>query len=215
MTVLVGRSGGAVVVLLPEGSVGGADARGGPAGTREVEVLAPENLVARVDAVCVGSGGPAGLAAADGVMRWLRERDRGFRVGDDPGQVVPIVPAATDPGGEVASAEAGHLACEAAEPVPEGSWVAVGDHRVQAVPAGAVAVVVTDAPLDKAQCRRLAISARDGAVRAAGAGGLGAFTVFTAATGQAAAPVGPAALDRLCGAAADAVAGAWGGASRP
>jgi putative pantetheine hydrolase len=34
------------------------------------------------------------LAAADGVVRWLAERNRGFRVGPDPHHVVPIVPAA-------------------------------------------------------------------------------------------------------------------------
>ncbi|EWC58591.1 putative hydrolase [Actinokineospora spheciospongiae] len=198
MPVRLGRHGGALVVLFDEGTVGGVDARGGAPGTRELDVLAPENLVGRVDAVCVASGGPAGLAAADGVLRWLRERDRGFRVGEGPGQVVPIVPAATNPGGPAPDAEAGHLACRAA-----GEWAVDG---VAALVEGAVVVVVVDAELDKARCRRVAISARDGLVRA-GAPDV-ATTVFAAATGTRP-PAGPLELDALCGAAADSVTVAY------
>ncbi|BDH09511.1 hypothetical protein HOK021_06900 [Streptomyces hygroscopicus] len=41
------------------------------------------------------TGGSAfGLDAASGVAAWLEERGRGFRVGPDPAQVVPVVPAA-------------------------------------------------------------------------------------------------------------------------
>ena len=63
-------------------------------GTRETDALDPLNLVERVDAVCLTGGSAYGLAAADGVMRWLAERNRGFRVGPEPHHVVPIVPAA-------------------------------------------------------------------------------------------------------------------------
>ncbi len=60
-------------------------------GTRELALLEPGHLVDRVDAVLVTGGSAYGLAAADGVMRWLEERGRGFPAG---GGVVPIVPAA-------------------------------------------------------------------------------------------------------------------------
>ncbi|MBA4071068.1 MAG: peptidase S58 [Gemmatimonas sp.] len=60
-------------------------------GTRELALLEPGHLVDRVDAVLVTGGSAYGLAAADGVMRWMEERGRGFPAG---GGVVPIVPGA-------------------------------------------------------------------------------------------------------------------------
>lgn len=85
---------GTTVVLPPEGTVGGVDVRGGGPGTRETDLLAPINMVDRVDAVCLTGGSAYGLAAADGVMTWLEEHRRGFAVGEEPDRVVPIVPAA-------------------------------------------------------------------------------------------------------------------------
>lgn len=85
---------GTTVVLLPEGTVGGVDVRGGAPGTRETDLLAPDALMNRVDAVCLSGGSAFGLAAADGVMQFLAERRVGFRVGDDDSWVVPIVPSA-------------------------------------------------------------------------------------------------------------------------
>ncbi len=85
---------GSTVVLLPPGTVGGVDVRGGAPGTRETDVLRPENLVDRVDAVCLTGGSAYGLAAADGVMQWLAERSQGVKVGEDDHWVVPIVPTA-------------------------------------------------------------------------------------------------------------------------
>ncbi len=60
-------------------------------GTRELDALSPNHLVDRVDAILLTGGSAYGLGAADGVMRWMEERGRGFSVG---GGVVPIVPAA-------------------------------------------------------------------------------------------------------------------------
>lgn len=60
-------------------------------GTRELALLEPGHLVDRVDAILLCGGSAFGLAAADGVMRWMEERGRGFPVG---GGVVPIVPGA-------------------------------------------------------------------------------------------------------------------------
>ena len=110
---------GTTVVLCPEETVAAVDVRGAAPGTRETDLLAPENLVQTVQAVVLSGGSVYGLAAADGVVRWLAERGRGFPLGD--GQVAPIVPAAVlyDLGRgsrfvPPVDAEWGRRACEAA-----------------------------------------------------------------------------------------------------
>jgi len=85
---------GTTVVLPPPGTRASVDVRGGGPGTRDTEALAPVNMVDAVDAVCLTGGSAYGLAAADGVMAWLAERNRGFRVGPEAHHVVPIVPTA-------------------------------------------------------------------------------------------------------------------------
>ncbi len=82
---------GCTVVLCPEGTVGGVDVRGAAPGTRETDVLRTGNLVEEVHAVVLTGGSAFGLAAADGVMRYLEERGVGLEFG---GHRVPIVPAA-------------------------------------------------------------------------------------------------------------------------
>lgn len=90
-----GRLTGTTVVLAPEGgAIAAVDCRGGGPGTRETDALDARNLVQRVDAVVLTGGSAFGLDAASGVAAWLEERGRGFRVGPDPAQVVPVVPAA-------------------------------------------------------------------------------------------------------------------------
>jgi L-aminopeptidase/D-esterase-like protein len=79
------------VVLFPEGTVGSAEVRGGAPATREVALLEPERVVARVDAIALTGGSAFGLASADGVMRYLAERGQGYPTA---GGVVPIVPTA-------------------------------------------------------------------------------------------------------------------------
>jgi L-aminopeptidase/D-esterase-like protein len=119
-----GWASGVTVVLTPPGTVGGVDVRGGAPGTRETDLLDPANSVRYVDAVLLAGGSAFGLAAADGVMRWLEERDRGVAMD---GGVVPIVPGAVIFDLEVGgwsnrpTAEFGYDACEAA-----GTEVAVG-----------------------------------------------------------------------------------------
>ncbi|MEU9089771.1 P1 family peptidase [Streptomyces sp. NPDC048428] len=86
---------GTTVILAPEGgAVAAVDVRGGGPGTRETDALDPRNLVQRIDAVVLTGGSAYGLDAASGVMAWLEEQGRGVRVGADPAQVVPVVPAA-------------------------------------------------------------------------------------------------------------------------
>jgi len=85
---------GTTVVVLPLGTVGSVDVRGGAPGTRETDILDPAATVNRVDAVCLTGGSAFGLAAADGVMQVLEERGQGHPLVTLPGAVVPIVPAA-------------------------------------------------------------------------------------------------------------------------
>jgi L-aminopeptidase/D-esterase-like protein len=117
---------GCTVVLPPEGTIGSGEVRGGAPGTRETDLLRPGMLVEGVDAVLLTGGSAFGLAAADGVVRWLAERDIGFDAGI---ARVPIVPAAVlfDLGVGDATAhpgpDDGYAACEAAAEghVQEGS----------------------------------------------------------------------------------------------
>lgn len=108
---------GCTVILTPAGAVGGVDVRGSAPGTRETDLLRPGNLVERVNAVLLTGGSAFGLAAADGVVRWLEERGHGFPTGH---ACVPIVPAAVlyDLGVGAADvrpdAALGYAACEAA-----------------------------------------------------------------------------------------------------
>lgn len=116
---------GCTVVLAPPGTVGSGEVRGGAPGTRETDLLRPGMLVQEVHAVLLTGGSAFGLAAADGVMRFLEERDVGF---DAQVARVPIVPAAVlfdlavgDPRARP-DAESGYRACQAAgTEVAEGS----------------------------------------------------------------------------------------------
>jgi L-aminopeptidase/D-esterase-like protein len=83
---------GTTVVVCPDGAVAGVDVRGAAPGTRETDLLAPQNLVQKVQAVCLSGGSVFGLAAADGVVRELAARGIGFPL--DESHVAPIVPAA-------------------------------------------------------------------------------------------------------------------------
>jgi L-aminopeptidase/D-esterase-like protein len=116
---------GCTVILTPPRTAGSVDVKGGAPGTRETDALRPGTVTPEVHAVVLSGGSAFGLAAADGVQRWLAGRGTGFDTGV---ARVPIVPAAVlfDLGvGDPAvrpDAEAGRLACEAATAaVVEGS----------------------------------------------------------------------------------------------
>ena len=127
---------GCTVVLLPDGTVGSGEVRGGAPGTREFELLRPERLVTHIDAVVLTGGSAFGLAACDGVVRWCEEQGRGFvtRAGR-----VPIVVGAVlyDLGVGDASvrpgADEGYAACASA--------VAIGEVEGGLVGAGTGATV--------------------------------------------------------------------------
>jgi len=124
------RATGCTVVLGPDGGMRASCAiRGRATGTRELDALSPRHLVDRIDAILLTGGSAYGLGAADGVMRWLKERGRGLPVG--PAGIVPIVPTAVifdfdlAPGGKAdrwPTADDAYRACTAAsQDVPEGS----------------------------------------------------------------------------------------------
>jgi L-aminopeptidase/D-esterase-like protein len=90
---LAGRPTGCTVVLVDgEGVPGGVSQRGGSPGTRETDLLHPLNLVDKVNAIALSGGSAYGLDAAQGVVRYLEERNIGWSVGTS--GVVPIVPSA-------------------------------------------------------------------------------------------------------------------------
>ena len=82
---------GCTVILCPAGATAGVDVRGGAPGTRETDLLKPENLVEKIHGLVLAGGSAYGLDAAGGVMRYLEENGFGFDVGV---ARVPIVPAA-------------------------------------------------------------------------------------------------------------------------
>ena len=82
---------GCTVILCPRRTMGGCDVRGSSPGTRETALLESGKKMEEVHAVLLSGGSAFGLAAADGVMRFLEERGTGYRT---PWGIVPIVPAA-------------------------------------------------------------------------------------------------------------------------
>ncbi|HEX9824375.1 MAG TPA: P1 family peptidase [Actinomycetota bacterium] len=141
---------GCTVVIPPPGTIGSGEVRGGAPGTRETDLLRPGMLVHTVDAVLLSGGSAFGLAAADGVVRWMEEQGRGFDTGV---ARVPIVPSAVvfdlavgDPSARPGP-EAGHAACEAAAEEAEEGCVGAGTgasvaklHGVQRAVKGGVGI---------------------------------------------------------------------------
>jgi L-aminopeptidase/D-esterase-like protein len=135
----VTRAGtGVTVMLFPAGAVGSAEVRGGAPATREIDLLDPVRTVGRVDAIVFAGGSAFGLAAADGVMRFLAERGQGFATATGP---VPIVPTACifdlpEASGPPPGADDGYAAAVVAA-------AATGDRRLETgrVGAGAGATV--------------------------------------------------------------------------
>ncbi len=82
---------GTTVIIFEKGATGGVDVRGMASGSRETPALDPLHVTSSCHALCLSGGSAFGLAAADGVMKYLAERNIGYfaRVA-----VVPIVPAA-------------------------------------------------------------------------------------------------------------------------
>jgi L-aminopeptidase/D-esterase-like protein len=119
---------GCTVVRFSEPAPCVVDVRGGAPGTRETDLLAPGRLVKRVDAIVLTGGSAFGLATADGVMRRLKEEERGFPTAAGP---VPIVPAAVIfdlmAGNSIPpTPEMGYAAAANARSLSDVSWGKVG-----------------------------------------------------------------------------------------
>ena len=126
---------GCTAIILPPGTRGGVDVRGGGPASRETDLLRPEATVPVVSAIVLSGGSAFGLDTAGGVMAWCEEQGLGVDTGI---ALVPIVPAAslfdlgiTGTARRPGAAE-GRLAAEAAGD---------GPHAVGSVGAGTGATV--------------------------------------------------------------------------
>jgi L-aminopeptidase/D-esterase-like protein len=130
---------GCTVVLAEAGAVAGVDVRGGAPGTLGTDALRPGTVVDRTHAVLLTGRSTFGLAAADGVMRYLEERGIGFALGD---VRIPVVAGAVIFDLFVGDrrvrpdAAAGYAACRAAGRAPEIGAVGVGTAATVAKAAG-------------------------------------------------------------------------------
>jgi L-aminopeptidase/D-esterase-like protein len=149
-----GERTGVTVVWAPAGTVGSGEVRGGAPATRETALLDPVRLMTQVDAVVLTGGSAFGLAAADGVVRFLAERGQGFPTAAGP---VPIVvgaalfdlPCGTPPGPEEGYAAAvdaarGNAAGSGRIGAGRGASVGKWKGREHSVPAGLGTAAVTD-----------------------------------------------------------------------
>ena len=122
------RPTGCTVILVEAGATAGVDVRGAAPASAETDLLKPVNLVQQVYAISLSGGSAFGLDSRSGVMRYLDEKNIGFKAY---GSInVPIVPAAslidlnigTNPRIRP-TAECGYRAAQAAStaPVAEGN----------------------------------------------------------------------------------------------
>ena len=121
---------GVSVILFPKGAVASCDVRGSAPGTREVALLEPTKMIRKIHGIALCGGSAFGLRAAEGVVRYLKEKNIGF----DTGVVkVPIVPSGVifDLGigrkDVYPDEEMGYKAClNAKEGIPQTGSVGVG-----------------------------------------------------------------------------------------
>jgi L-aminopeptidase/D-esterase-like protein len=118
---------GCTVILCPPGTKASCEVRGNSPGSRELALLAPEKSAQEIHAILLTGGSAFGLAAADGVMRWLEERNVGYPT---PWAKVPLVPTAVvfdlNVGNKLVrpDASSGYKACAAAtsDGIAEGNF---------------------------------------------------------------------------------------------
>ncbi len=82
---------GCTVVLCPPGTKASCEVRGSSPGSRELALLAPDKKMDEIHAILLTGGSAFGLAAADGVVKWLEEHEIGYQT---PWSKVPLVPSA-------------------------------------------------------------------------------------------------------------------------
>lgn len=101
---------GCTVILCPSGTTAGVEVLGGWPATREMAILSPLSASPHIDAILFTGRSVYGLAAADGVVRWIEER-RG-KIPQVPGAVINDLRLG-DPAQRPGSQE-GYAACERA-----------------------------------------------------------------------------------------------------
>ena len=90
---LTERPTGCTAILVEAGATAGVDVRGAAPASAETDLLKPVNLVQQVYAISLSGGSAFGLDSRSGVMRYLDEKNIGFKAY---GSInVPIVPAAS------------------------------------------------------------------------------------------------------------------------
>lgn len=119
---------GVTVILADGGAVGGCDCRGGAPGTRETDLLRPEKMMDKVNAVVLAGGSAYGLAASVGVMDYLRSEGEGYKTA---GKIVPIVSSAVifdlnQKEYHYPTAQYGVYACKNATKTPDFGNIGVG-----------------------------------------------------------------------------------------
>lgn len=105
---------GCTVFLCPPDTVASVDVRGPAPGSRELALLGLDKPIQHVNAVVLTGGSAFGLATADGVMRYLGEKQIGHWT---PIRPIPIVPTAVvydlffNGGQRLPDADMGYQAC--------------------------------------------------------------------------------------------------------
>lgn len=82
---------GVTALLFETSTIASCHVMGGAPGTRETDLLSPENTVEEVHGLFLSGGSAFGLDAAAGIQRVLKEQGKGFEVGP---HKIPIVPGA-------------------------------------------------------------------------------------------------------------------------
>ncbi|MGC9027530.1 MAG: P1 family peptidase [bacterium] len=116
---------GVSVIYFEGGAIAGLYKYGGATSTRQIDSLETTHTVSRIDAITLSGGSAFGLDACCGVMRWLKEHDKGT---DIRGIKVPIVPGAVIfdlrfSTGKAPDCNMGYLACNnLSKTIHEGSY---------------------------------------------------------------------------------------------
>jgi len=79
---------GCTVILTESGAVGSVDVRGGSPGSRETDLLHPTANVPFIHGIVLSGGSAFGLQSADGVVKYLKDRNIGHQAGNSK---IPIV----------------------------------------------------------------------------------------------------------------------------
>ena len=82
---------GVTALIADQSCIASVHVMGGGPGTRDTDLLSPENTVEKIDGLFLSGGSAFGLDAGGGIQAWLRENDRGFHLA---GQTIPLVPGA-------------------------------------------------------------------------------------------------------------------------